>query len=50
MEYINEVEIPRPKDKVPFSIADLLAMYSRHDFGKKDFIKRKILPFFSKKR
>ena len=48
-EYINKVKIPRPKDKAPFSIADLLTMYGRHDFGKKDFIKRKVFPFFRRK-
>jgi len=48
-EYINKVKILRPKNKVPFSITDLLDMYGHHDFGKKDFIKRKVFLFFRRK-
>lgn len=49
IKYVNEVKIPRPRGRVPFSIADLLAMFGKHDFGHKKFIKEKVLPFFQRK-
>ena len=48
-KYVNEVKIPRPKDRVPWSLADLLVIFGTHDFGKKDFLKREIFPFFVRK-
>lgn len=49
IKYLNETQIPRPKDRVPWRIEDLLAMFGRHDFGHKKFIKEKVLPFFQRK-
>ncbi len=49
IKYVNEVKIPRPRGRVPFFIAELLAMFGKHDFGHKKFIKEEVLPFFQRK-
>ena len=45
-EHINRAEFPRPKGRLPFSLADLLVTFGTHDVRK---TKREILPFFERK-
>lgn len=45
-KWINNVESPRPKGRMPFSLADLLVIFGTHDVRK---MKREILPYFQRK-
>lgn len=45
-KWINKVEFPRPKGRMPFSLADLLVTFGTHDVRK---MKREILPYFQRK-
>jgi len=45
-KWINKVEFPRPKGRLPFSLADLLVIFGTHDVRK---TKREILPYFERK-
>jgi len=45
-KWINKVEFPRPKGRLPFSLADLLVTFGTHDVRK---MKREILPYFQRK-
>lgn len=45
-KWINNVEFPRPKGRLPFSLADLLVTFGTHDLRK---MKKEVLPYFQGK-